>query len=63
MEQIKQTVSVIIPVRNRVALVIGTLRSVMTQSRQPDAVIVVDNASTDETAEAVKFAFRNWSVP
>lgn len=63
MEQRKQTVSVIIPVRNRVALVMGTLRSVMTQSRQPDAVIVVDNASTDETAEAVKFAFRNWSVP
>ena len=63
MAQRKQTVSVIIPVRNRVALVMGTLRSVMTQSRQPDAVIVVDNASTDETAEAVKFAFRNWSVP
>lgn len=62
MAQRKQTVSVIIPVRNRVALVMGTLRSVMTQSRQPDAVIVVDNASTDETAEAVKLAFRNWSI-
>lgn len=63
MKQKKQTVSVIIPVRNRVALVMGTLRSVMTQSRQPDAVIVVDNASTDETAEAIKLAFRNWEIP
>jgi rhamnopyranosyl-N-acetylglucosaminyl-diphospho-decaprenol beta-1,3/1,4-galactofuranosyltransferase len=39
---------------NRQALLLESLAAVHAQSRAPDAVIVVDNASTDETAAAVR---------
>ncbi len=39
---------------NRQALLLESLAAVHAQSRVPDAVIVVDNASTDETAAAVR---------
>ena len=59
----RPSISVVIPVRNRPALVVGTLRSVMAQTLQPRAVIVVDNGSDDDTADAVRLAFRNWRTP
>ena len=45
------TVAVIIPTYNRAQLVVQALESVLTQSRPPDEIIVVDDGSTDTTAE------------
>ena len=42
--------SVVIPTRNRRALLEGTLKSVWSQDQQPDEIIVVDDGSTDDTA-------------
>jgi rhamnopyranosyl-N-acetylglucosaminyl-diphospho-decaprenol beta-1,3/1,4-galactofuranosyltransferase len=42
---------------NRRPLLLESLAAVLAQSRAPDAVIVVDNASTDGTAEAVRREF------
>lgn len=47
--------SVIIPVRNRVKTIIDAIESVLTQQADFDFnIIIVDNHSTDGTAEAVK---------
>jgi rhamnopyranosyl-N-acetylglucosaminyl-diphospho-decaprenol beta-1,3/1,4-galactofuranosyltransferase len=42
---------------NRLELLRESLAAVLGQSRAPDAVIVVDNASTDGTADAVRTGF------
>jgi len=42
---------------NRRELLLESLAAVQAQSRPPDAVIVVDNASTDDTAAAVRARF------
>src|SRR3974390_3110914 len=42
---------------NRRALLLEALAAVQAQTRAPDAVIVVDNASTDGTAAAVRAHF------
>ncbi|HLQ52917.1 MAG TPA: glycosyltransferase [Streptosporangiaceae bacterium] len=42
---------------NRQQLLLEALAAVHSQSRPPDAVIVVDNASTDETAAAVRASY------
>jgi glycosyltransferase involved in cell wall biosynthesis len=47
-------VAVIIPVYNRRLKLIATLRSVVAQSKLPAILIVVDDGSTDGTAEAAK---------
>ena len=47
------TVSVVIATRNRAEWLRDTLNSVARQSRCPDEVVVVDNASTDRTREVV----------
>jgi glycosyltransferase involved in cell wall biosynthesis len=47
------TVSVIVPTWNRADLIGETLRSVLAQSHRPAEVIVVDDGSTDATAEVV----------
>jgi len=47
------TVSVVIVTRNRAEWLRETLDSVTGQSRQPDEVVVVDNASTDHTRDVV----------
>lgn len=44
------TVSLIIPVRDRLPLLMRTLASVEAQTRLPDRLIIVDNASSPETA-------------
>lgn len=47
------TVSVVVPVYNRARLIGRCLDSIWAQSFRPLRVIVVDNASTDDTVEAV----------
>ena len=44
-------VSVLIPTYNRVDLLRETIQSLLEQSRKPDEILVIDNGSTDETAE------------
>ncbi len=51
------TVSVVLPTWNRRELVARALTSVLAQSRAPDEVIVVDDGSTDGTAEALRKDF------
>ncbi len=46
-------ISTIIPAFNRAGLIGETLRSVLSQTRAPAEVIVVDDGSTDDTADAV----------
>ncbi len=48
------TVSVVIPAYNTSRFMRGTLGSVFTQTRMPDEVIVVDDASTDGTPAIVR---------
>ena len=49
-------VAVIVPVFNRATGVLATLASVTTQATLPNRLVVVDDGSTDGTAESV----RNW---
>jgi glycosyltransferase involved in cell wall biosynthesis len=51
------SVSVVIPVFNRAALVVRALESVYAQSRTPREVIVVDDGSSDGTSEMVSERF------
>ncbi len=48
------SISVIIPTYNGTAFIRETLHSVFQQTRQPDEIIVVDDASTDGTPELVE---------
>lgn len=49
----KETLSIVVPVRNRPGLIIRCLESIRSQSYRPLRVIVVDNGSTDDTAARV----------
>lgn len=53
-KEVKPTVSVIIPTYNRADLVVRALRSVLDQTYQNFEVIVIDDASEDNTRDAVK---------
>ena len=56
--------SVVIATHNRSALLAGTLRSFTHQTtREPWELIVVDNASTDATADVVQQLARTFPVP
>ena len=46
-------ISTVIPAYNRADLIGETLRSVLEQDRPPDEVIVVDDGSTDDTADVI----------
>ena len=48
-----ETVAVVVVTHNRADLLAGMLEGLVAQSRQPDAVIVVDNASGDHTAQVL----------
>lgn len=48
-----ETVAVIIPTYNRAHLVGQTVESMLQQTRLPDEIIVVDDGSTDETADVI----------
>jgi glycosyltransferase involved in cell wall biosynthesis len=50
------TISVVIPVFNRAAMIAEALSSVRAQTRAPLETIVVDDASSDETAEVAERA-------
>lgn len=47
----RATVSVVVPVHNGMPHLPATLDSVLAQTRVPDEIVVVENASTDGTAE------------
>jgi len=53
----KETISVIIPSYNREATLLRALKSVYTQTRKPDEVIVIDDGSTDNTSTIIKRDF------
>jgi len=54
-------ISVIVPAFNRAALIGQTLRSLVNQTLPADEIIVVDDGSTDSTAEAAEAEFSAFS--
>lgn len=52
-ENMTETVAVIVPTYNRAHLVGQTIESILQQTRLPDEILVVDDGSTDETADVV----------
>ena len=48
------TLSVIMANYNHVHFVGGALRAILTQSRQPDEIIVIDDGSTDDSVEVLR---------
>ena len=52
--QTSPTLSVIIPLYNKEREIEGTLRSVLAQKHLPDEIIVVDDGSTDGSAQIVE---------
>lgn len=56
-------ISVIIPTRNRVGFLLGAIRSVSKQTWPRIEIIIVDDASTDQTPDLInKFKFRGESL-
>lgn len=56
----KSAISVIVPAYNRANLIGQTLSSLLKQTLPADEVIVVDDGSSDGTAEAAEVAFHRW---
>lgn len=56
------TVAVLIPAYNTVQYIRDTLRSVATQTRLPEQVVIVDDGSTDGTVEAALVAAKDLGL-
>ena len=56
----RETVAVVVVTHNRADLLVGMLDGLVAQTRAPDAVIVIDNGSTDHTREVLS---RGWRAP
>jgi glycosyltransferase involved in cell wall biosynthesis len=56
-------ISVVIPTHNSRDFISRALRSVFVQTRLPSEIVVVDDCSTDDTAEIVKATARESPVP
>ncbi len=54
--EVQESVAVVVVTYNRADLLAGMLEGLAALERQPDAVIVVDNASTDHTREVLSAA-------
>lgn len=48
-----ESVAVVVVTYNRAELLVGMLRGLAAQEHRPDAIVVVDNASTDATADVL----------
>lgn len=59
----RETIAVVIAVRNRAAYVTQTLDTVAAQTRLPDEIVVVDDGSEDGTAEVVERWRRRHRLP
>jgi glycosyltransferase involved in cell wall biosynthesis len=57
------SISVVIPYYNEAAYIGETLRSLLTQSRPPDQIILVDNASTDASTAVCRSVLRELPHP
>ena len=55
-------VSVIVPAHNEAVTIEATVRSLLALDYKLYEIIVVDDGSTDETAQVMKDAFHMWSV-
>jgi rhamnopyranosyl-N-acetylglucosaminyl-diphospho-decaprenol beta-1,3/1,4-galactofuranosyltransferase len=58
-----ETVAVVIVTFNRADLLTGMLDGLAAQTRRPDAVFVVDNASTDHTREVLEARSKLGDIP
>jgi glycosyltransferase involved in cell wall biosynthesis len=55
-------ISVIIPAYNRASLIGETLRSLLNQTMPAKEIILIDDGSTDGTAEKALEAFEDWKL-
>ena len=47
-------ISAVVPTRNRPSQTVEAVKSILSQTRPPDEVIVVDDGSTDDTVDAIE---------